>query len=317
VNEIEAVYLCGYHLPELEASGVLDLPVRSMEEPLVESDSDPESDYRAAAVAYGVALRQLGGGVLKPHLRREELRFSGALERLELPLAVVALLLVTLLGVFNIFVQKEREFVDVALASWRDSSNNFMYPDPRAAQTAKLRYPSDKIKEYVEELRPLPDETGELTVIQDDPERNRLEQLRWIRQMLRNEVAQLEKELGRDGEVQQPQSALKAMTLVLDVLERNKDVIRRPSIRGIRATYQTAGRNKPDRVIVSLDIVFFGNTALEGTADFEKFRELIESKPWFLEFADTRSQPLETGEGIMKSGIKIEIDVSKAPEVSS
>lgn len=319
-HELSGVVVGGFRLPELEAGEVLGLPVSSMDEPRADSPAETDAtadeeapgaprgpEYGAAIVAYGAALRQMGGGPLRPRLRREELRYSGAMERLELPLAVAFLLLVTLLGVFNIFVQKDREFVDAALASWRDSSNNYMYPDPKEGKPAKLRYPSDKLKSYVELLRR---DT-------DDPERNRLEQLMWIRQMLRNDVAGLEKELGRDGEVQQPQSALRAMELVLDVVERNKDVIRRPSIRSIRGTYQPGRGGKPERVRVQMDITFFGDSTLAATQDFERFKDLLTGKPWYVDFEDKRSEPLDDQRGIYKSGIVIEVDVSKAGPVEA
>lgn len=306
-HELSAILLCGFRIPDLEGSDVLGVPVRAMEDFVIEGGAGAHG-YASAAVAYGAALRQLGGGVLHPRLRREELRFSGTLERLELPLAVVSLLLVTLLGVFCIFVSKEREVVDIALKSWRDSSNNYMYPDPREGQSAKLRYPSDKLKSYVELLRNQ----------QDDPDRNRLEQLAWIRQMLRNEVAALEKDLGRDGEILQPQSALEGLTLVLSVLERNQAEVRRPSIRAVRSTYQQGRSGKPERVRVTLDITFFGESTVEGTRDFERFNALVREQPWFVDFEDKRSEPLEGGKGIFKQGIVIEADVSKArKEVSS
>src|SRR5439155_5224431 len=99
-------------------------------------------------VAYGVALRQLGGGILQPSLRREELRYTGALERLELPLAVVSLLLVTFLGVWNIFLYKDSTFVEGKLAYWRDSVRTYLVGDLKKGRRGVLTNPSDQVKKY-------------------------------------------------------------------------------------------------------------------------------------------------------------------------
>jgi len=62
-----------------------------------------------------VGLRELGGGLLQPRLRREDLRFTGKFERLELPLAVFSLLLFTLLAVQLIVINKQ--------ILWRDEGD--------------------------------------------------------------------------------------------------------------------------------------------------------------------------------------------------
>ena len=83
---------------------------------------------------------------LQASLRREELRFTGAFERVELPIAIAALLLVTLLAVFNIFELKQVMLRDADVDAGRRSANAFMLPDPR------IRYPGN--------LRPVPEAGG-------------------------------------------------------------------------------------------------------------------------------------------------------------
>src|SRR6185295_5588052 len=122
---------------------ILDLPVERLE---FSVDGGPSGEEASAAfVAYGVALGQLGGGALKPSLRREELRYSGAFERIELPLAVVCLLLVTLLCVWNIFLRKETQVVDQKLAQWRNKSIEYLIGNPKAGNPGTLRYPSEAV----------------------------------------------------------------------------------------------------------------------------------------------------------------------------
>src|SRR5258708_37785048 len=88
----------------------------------------------------------MGGGVLEPSLRREELRYSGAFERVELPVAVVCLLLVTLLGVWNIFLYKDLDNSNEALKFWRDSANNWLIGKPKEGTKGYLEYPEQAPK---------------------------------------------------------------------------------------------------------------------------------------------------------------------------
>src|SRR6185436_2821062 len=130
---------------------VLDVPVRPLD---VFGGEGGQSQENAGelVVAYGAALRQLGGGVFKPSLRREELRYTGALERLELPFAVVALLLVTLLGVWNIFLSKEREWADQKLGIYRDTTKSFLLGDRAKGRMGALKNPSEDVRRSLESL---------------------------------------------------------------------------------------------------------------------------------------------------------------------
>ena len=121
-NPIEAVLVCGLPLPGFPGGDVQGVPVRPLR---VESeDTDVSESDPVPVVAYGAALRELGGGVLHPSLRREELRFTGKFERLELPLAVASMLLVTLLGVWNIFIDKDIQVEKTALHGWWNWSSS-------------------------------------------------------------------------------------------------------------------------------------------------------------------------------------------------
>ncbi|MAF64951.1 MAG: hypothetical protein CMJ84_04735 [Planctomycetes bacterium] len=311
INELQAVFVCGLDLPGLAGGEVLGLPVQPFDTLETEGDGGGAS----IAVAYGVALRQLGGGVLQSSLRREELKFSGAMERLELPLAVVALLLVTLLGVFNIFISKEEQYVDQALYSWRESSNNFMIGK---GGRGNLEYPSDELRRYVKQT------CGDLRagVHNDDPDRNRFEQLTYIRSLLNKEIRTLEKKLGQGSEVTQPQSAFRGMTLVLDVLhaaEQEGARFGRPSLRKMRSTYTPGRSGKPDTVRISMDAAFFAEDSTQATVQFETMVEELRAQGWCESVKSRGTDTLEDGEvGIWVEGLDIVVDLVKAgPERSA
>lgn len=299
-HPIDAVYVCGLDVPGLVDGQVLEVPVRALD--VFGPDAGrPEQGAGELVVAYGCALRQLGGGALDPSLRREELRYTGAFERLELPMAVVALLLVTLLGVWNIFVYKESTFVDANLGVWRDQTKAFLLGDLKKGRPGALKNPSDEVKRYVASM--------------DSSALTKYEQLDRLRGLLQGEVKTLEKNLGQDTEIAPPQSALTALTLVLDVLEKQGSEIGRPSLRKVSAMYQRArvGANKGDNVKITLDVTFFADSPALATNYYEAFQRELRSKPWYVNFEDRPNMALEDGKGIYLAGIGITVDVSKAP----
>jgi hypothetical protein len=298
-HPVAGIYVCGLELPGLVGTSVLDIPVQVLDV-FEEDGGQPVEGFGALVVPYGVAVRQLGGGVLKPSLRREELRYAGKLEKVELPLAVVCLLTVTFLGIWNIFNVRQWGDIDVAMKVWRDSTKNYMLGSMKSA--GYLEYPSDEVKAYASDL-------------DADEQRNVFEQMQHIKFMLSNEIRDLEKDLGQDGEVTQPQSALEGLAAVLDVFAQNKDTVGRPSFRKLQATYQP-GRppSRPEGVRVTLDLTFFADSSLEATEHYEGgFANDLQTKPWFSDLKPVQSEPLETGEGIYLQGLAVNVDTSKLP----
>lgn len=299
-HPIEAVYVCGLELPGLAGSRILDADVRVLD--VFEKDGgQPAEGFGPLVVPYGVAVRQLGGGVLRPALRREELHYSGAFERVELPLAVVALLVVTFLGVWFIFQNRERDLVDGHLEFWRNSARNYLLGEPAKGREGKLQYPSDKVREYV-------------TNFDKDTERNKFDQLKRATQLITDDVKKLEKDLGQDAEIKQPQSAFAGMILVLDTLSHQLSDKVRPSLRTVQATYQAGKTNKPDHVKVDLNMSFLANDSVTASQAFDDFTRDVRAQPWFLEFSSRQSDPVEGGKGIYLGSVSIDVDVSKAPQ---
>lgn len=299
-HPIDAVYVCGLELPGLAGSRIQDAEVRVLD--VFEADGgQPTQGFGPLVVPYGVAVRQLGGGVLRPSLRREELHYSGAFERVELPIAVVALLAVTFLGVWFIFLTRERETVNNNLEVWRDNAKTHLLGEPAKGRVAVLQYPSDDAKKY-------------LTNIEQDESRTRFDQIRRATTIIQTDVKKLEKDLGQDAEIKQPQSAFVGMTLVMDVMSRQQTDKVRPSLRSVQATYQSARTNKPEHVKVDFNMSILAEDSLSATEAFEAFQRELRSQPWYLRDESKQSDPVENGRGIYLSSVSVEVDVSKAPQ---
>jgi len=303
IHPIDAVYVCGAELPGLVGSSVLDIPIYLLD-CFDEDGGQPADGFGELATAYGVAAHRLGAGIMEPRLRREELRFTGAFERIEFPLAVACLLLCTLMGVVFILEKRQNDALEnVGILNWVKSSNNYMISNPKTGTQGMLTPAPDALKEYVKLFERI-EEAG-------DPQRTHLEALRHIDSMVSSEVLSLRKGVGQESGIEQPQSAFVATTLVLDLLtaEAEKNGWR-PSLRDIRARYLPGGNSgKPDKVDVTLEIVFFADNTLQATEHREEFERVLRQKPWFVELTNRSDQTLETGEGIYLEGYKITLDL--------
>jgi len=306
LRPLERILVAGYDMPGLIGSEILDVPVEALT-----GLPDTGSSASRCAAAYGAAVAQLGGGMVSSSLRREELRFTGTLERVELPLAVAGLLLVTLLGVWNIRMGKELDRINDAVRYWRDASVTFMIPG--IGKRGNLDPPPATIKQYTDST------TGEIekNLYRDDELRGRYEQMAYLRTKLKQEIAKLNKDLGHIREMPQPQSALKGVTYVLDVLDDTRAEGARPSLRYVKASYNRGSNTRSDTVMVTLDVTFFAEDSGTGTTHFESFRRKIEAQPWHIKFDPVTTEPLENGGGISIERIKITMDVSMTEDPTS
>lgn len=304
-RELGAVHVCGRELPGLVGSELMGLPV----ERLAIAPDGGAPLPSGSEIAYGVALRQLGGGTLSPSLRREELRFTGAFERLELPLAVAALMLVTLAGVWNIFLSKEVQLLRESLANWWRSSNNFMLTNLQAGSRGNLEFPSETLGRYVRNVEA---GTGESGAGSFGNELSRFDSLNRVRALIDADIREMRKQLGRDTEIKHPQSALKGMALVLEVFSELGDEIGRFSIRQIDARQQRPSQRTPEHVRVTMDVAFFANSPAQATENYERLVAAFNSKPWRMNFTPKENTPLEDSKGIYLQGIVFEVDLAKA-----
>lgn len=316
-NAFEAVHVCGWILPGLVGTEVEGVPIVELD--VFEEDTSdvgkPVDGAGPLVVAYGVALRLLGGGSVLGRLRREELRYTGTFERIELPVAIGALLLVTLLAVFNIFELKQVMLRNEDVNLWRVSTNNFMLGDMRAKPPApgNLDPVPASVKKYIDGIRAENevDDSGYNPEV--DSIRTRLEQMQYVRIQLRNEVLALDRELGNTGEITQPQSALEAGTLVLGVLGELDPADGRPALRRVDSQYQFARTGGTDTVQVTLDLTFYADDAVTATRNSERFAELLRGKPWVVRVESRGSKEFAEGEliGITLDGFTVVCDLSR------
>lgn len=306
INEIEAVYVAGYDLPGFVGENIEGVLIEALAV-LPDAEDDEVEDPARLYVAWGAALRELGGGVLKPSLRRENLRFLGTFERLELPLAVLALLLVTLLSVRVIITQKGINQSQQNLAVWLEASNNYMLGTPKAGRAGNLGIkPPESIRDYA-----LNAQKGE--VLQTD----RFAQLQQIESLLQKEIIGLQRDLGQDVEIAQPMSSLEGLTLVLGVLSDLKDSVGRFTIRSMESNYVSGKGTKDDTVRVKLNLTFRGATTIEASDRYYSFLNTVGETPWFVEDKRVKESTLETADGIYVDGLTIIVDVSKSERTQS
>lgn len=315
LNELGSVHVCGFVLPGMLDGEILGLPVVAIEDYEVqELEGDVHEEYSSAAVAYGAALRQLGGINMPASLRREELKFSGALERVELPLAVMCLLITTFLGVWFLFQQKERTAIDQNLYFLLKSSSNYMLGDAKKGQAGNLEYPSDTIVNYVKNT--IVHGKG-IEGYREDPNRDRYRQLRWLKSLLNQDQIRLQKLLGNDTELLQPQSALKGLALVLDQMAKADKRYGRVSMRHVTSNFTSSARNG-DNVEITLRMSFFADSVIKATENYELFLRELQAQPWHVSHAAGTADPILGSEtGAYLPGMKIVVDLTKAEQVKS
>ncbi len=281
-----------------------------------------EAEAGQLVVAYGAALKQLGAAPVDGHLRREELRFSGKFERLELPLAVFSILLTALLGVKLIVMHQQLLWRDEGDRStwgsdlqlqgdmqiWLNSSNAYMLPDAERGYPGRLKKPPETIAQYARMA-----ERGE------DLERTKYEELLEIRRRLTLEIDKVQKDLGisatSSSEIPQPQSALEATTLVFGLLDRIHESAGRYAIRKLSANSQNGRTPQEQSVMVKLDMDFFAESSVSATENYTAFVNAIQAEPWCKEFVRKPVESFEDEKGISVDAVTIEVDLSKAQRV--
>lgn len=297
---IEAVYLCGHSAPGLAGEVILDVPVEELRVLPDDSAGDVEQPARYFA-AWGAALRQLGAGFLRADLRREELRFLGKFERLELPLAVLGLLLLTLFSVRVIVTNKQLSRQEGDLRTWLQSSNLYMIGEPEKGKPGVLRRPPEQLRDYARNA-----EAGAVE------QKTTKAQLDTIDRKLQDEILALQRKMGRDVSLTQPLSALEGVTLVLNQFRAMEESLGQFTIRSVDATYLPGKGSGQDRVLIKLDLTFRGDSSLDATNRFYSFNNALKQQPWFVEDRPVKEDTLETGDGIFLDNYQVTVDPKRA-----
>ncbi len=306
INDIEAIYICGCELPDLIRDEIFDTPIAPLE---VLSEDDNVERASEAVIAYGAALHAMGGGSLTPSLRREELRFTGKFERLELPLAVFSLFLFTLLTVQLIVTNQQIQWRDAGppedpgdMQIWMIASNRYVFPDPDDPAQTRLTDPPPKIAAYAKKVQ-----------TEGDPRRTKFGQIKEISRLISNEVIAIKKELGQVSDIEQPQSALEATTLVMGVLRKLKagsDL--RFGIRHYEAQYQSGSGRKKDSIVIELEMDFFANSAQEATRHYSAVQTAMKGESWCISCDSKGTVPHDDGKGVAASRITVVVDLKEA-----
>ena len=301
-HPIKAVYVCGWEVPNLIGTQVLDIPVYELDA-FVEDSGSPVQGAGPLVVAYGVALRLLGGGTVRASLRREELKYTGTFERLEAPLAMAVMLAVMWLLVFNLFENERLRTADTNMLLWLTSNKNFLVNDPKAGKRGNLEKPWPEIQKLVED-----------SAKRENPTQwTRLEQLQQIERQLTLRQTKLNQELGNTGEVKQPQSVLEALTLFTCLVDDMKEQVGRVAIRSVNGTYEPArAGGGEDKVRLLLNLSFHSDEgAIAATRSFEALKTALESQPWVVEVVGRNSKEFPDGKGIYSDGYVVLCDMSK------
>ncbi len=296
---LTTIFVCGMDLPGMVGSTVLELPVRQLD-CFEQEEGQPAEGSGAMVVAYGAALRGLGVVHYPASLRREELRYSGAMERIEFPLAVAALLLCFLLGVVYILQYREKQARQINAWYWAASAVNFLVGEPAQGTAGNL--PLGAVP------KPFADYLKQVKSQLEDPTRTPIQTLDFVNGELVRSVQQVNAALGKDGAIEQPQSAYAAACLVLDVL-KSHDEEWRPSLRLVQSDFEEGNASRPDRVRVQLALTFFAANDTDATGHLNEFENELKSRGWEVDVGG--STPIETGAGITVLGMRIYLDVDK------
>lgn len=313
---IEAIYACGMELPGLIGGEVLGVPVYVLD--CFDADSgQPADGFGQLVASYGCAYRQLGGGVIKPSLRREELRYTGTWERLEFPVAFAALMLATFLGMLYIIQMRTLNNMSYSVRRQVNLSNLYIVGDPKNPRSDPIMDPLPDSKTspllgWAETYRDL--STFELPEGAKPP----LEALDDIKR----ETMRLAREAGvgtTSEALPLPPSAFSAMTLVLTALNSGANGEWRPSLRKLDASYVKASRDGslPEHVKVELAATFFASDTVVATSHLRQFQRALEAESWCLDVEMPSTDPIDGEDGLSFSGMKVLVNPKRFEESAS
>ena len=302
---VEAIYVCGIELPGLISQPILDLPVYVLD--CFEADGgQPVDGFGQLVVAYGAAITQLGGGTMTPSLRREEMAFTGAWERMEFPLAVAAMLL-AMLGAGFYFMEKQKVTrLEDSIGFWVNSSHNFLVGTAGKPGMATMFPPPEEVSRFVGKFR-----KGDPDTMKEPIEKALSE----TTNLVSKHVGFVKDDLGDSAGITQPQSAFVASIYLLEVLNNNAER-RRTSLHMISGDYLEDKNKKENSLVqVKLDIVFYGANALIASEHYEAFRAELTTQPWFVRIDKKPTKELSTGNGIIVEGLTIGVNTTKGEKL--
>jgi hypothetical protein len=308
----DRIWVCGLVPPGLVGSRIGEVEVALLDPLASIGKEDLPAEERARyAIAFGAAWGRMGSGQLRPHLRRDALAYAGTFERLELPLGVLGLLLLTLLFSRYIIVRKQVEPRQQDVALWMDCVRNYTVGKPEEGAPGFLTDPPKQLVTILKDI--LAGKNADQTTP--------LDQFDSIKRFLDGEIRRYKTMLGTGDSSTQPQSALTATNLVFDVINGlGEERIGRIAVRKLDAKWVRAagGDRDPEHIAVRLDLSFFADDDVKSTQHFNNLMEALDGQEWCL---GTGRQALEpfNGEnrGSAVNGVEVKVDVSKSPALRS
>ena len=147
-----------------------------------------------------------------------------------------------------------------------------------------------------------------------------MDQFRQIETKLQEEIGRIKGELGLgrtsqvgDQKIEQPQSALEALTLVLGVVESLSDA--RYAIRGIDADTAQYRAGRDVYVEVKLDMDFLADDNVTATRYYSDLTRALQAEPWCKDFEQQSTKVIDGGGGIYVDNMTVQVDLSKLPQV--
>lgn len=113
-----------------------------------------------------------------------------------------------------------------------------------------------------------------------------------------------------------PLSALEAARRVIAVVEEGSDGASGAEIRRLSSSYQRARGNQPDRVEVSLNLVFRAENTMVATADYESLRARLLASSWCTGLSSPRTMAHVSGDFVYLDGLQIEVSLAPGGIVS-
>ena len=327
---IDAIYASGTELPGLIGSETLGVPIYVLD--CFEGDSgQPADGFGQLVAAYGGAVGQLGGGVIKPSLRRDDLKYTGTWEKLEFPIAVAALMLATFLGLLNIIQYKQLSQIAYrSVIPFLRTSNTYVAgADKRPQSDPIMRAPkpprngdeeSAEIKDIRskhERLRKLTERYYRYDRLSDFPDgiEEPLDAFRTVERAVTSMAKSVDKVAGGASDVELPPSAFNAMALLLNVMRSDADW--RPSVRKFSIRPVAKKGDLPEHCSAELVITFFAMDSVEATTHAVEFQRQLELKPWCLGVEPGTNEAIEGSGGVHYKKFKVLIVPNLAAESPS
>ncbi|RMH00935.1 MAG: hypothetical protein D6702_12695 [Planctomycetota bacterium] len=248
-------------------------------------------------VAFGAALRGLGGAGSEMNFRQEEYRQTGSLERLEGPLTLMLVGLIAFLLVDSVILFKR--------------ARDVLVPDNEALYQAAAA----EVKKLNDELRPEDPESWFIKGVEgldlDD-----LQRIQVLRSRVKKARKDLDEMLG-EGDLVHPQSCLEAWRLIFGLLDREleQNFDGRWMLEGLDLTsQQPRSRDVEPYVEAKIRLTVFGDE-VSASRKFDDLLSAFRIQDWVIDSPTYGGEVTAAADGAARTGtIIVHVSTVKAVE---